>query len=169
MKTLITEEEAGSALILRDLNVPKWSGTDVQAEWKNTAFGEDTMGFERHRSEEPVFLPGRLMESCEDDVALAHEILQDFQQSAPNSLARLAAATAASDAAAVRLVAHSLKGSSRTVGAEALAAACAQMETAVAGGNLADVPGWLAEAERRFHDLNDVLSAYLANKESTRP
>ncbi len=118
------------------------------------------MRTEQYMVEEPVFLLERLMESCEDDVALAHEVLEDFQESAPRCLSRLTAAVMASDPVLVRLESHSLKGSASTIGAKALASVSARLETM---GDLSDAPTLLAEAGQRLKTLHGVLTTYLAD------
>ena len=103
------------------------------------------------------------MESCEDDVQLAHEVLQDFRETAPSCLIRLAAAVTAADASLVRLEAHSLKGSSRTIGAQALAGAAVRLETAAASNDLSDAPSLLALVEIQMPKLISFISGYLAS------
>jgi HPt (histidine-containing phosphotransfer) domain-containing protein len=124
---------------------------------------EDGMGTERQAPAEQVFTPERLMESCEDDVMLAKEVLQEFRRTAPTRLSQLAAAVTALDSAQIRFEAHSIKGSSRTIGADALAAVIARLEMAGVSGDLSDAPVLLAEAEKRLSNLECVLTAYLAD------
>ena len=118
------------------------------------------MAIEREVGKESVFLPERLMTSCEDDVLLAFEVVEDFQETTPPHMRRLTAAVMAHDPIMVRQEAHAILGSSRTIGAEALAAVCARMETAGKSGDLSDAPMLLAEVGRQLHTLSSALTQY---------
>ena len=121
------------------------------------------MVIEREADGEAIFLHGHLMESCEDDVELSIEVLQDFRETTPSRLSRLFAAVEADDPNLVRFEAHSLKGSARTIGAEALAVVGARLEEAGKRGDLSDAHVLLAETERRLHNLNYLLAAHLSD------
>ena len=110
---------------------------------------------------EVTFAPERLLESCDDDADLAREVLLDFRESAPIRMSRLASAIAELDTSLVRLEAHSIKGSSKTIGAEALAAAASYLEEAGKEGDLSDARRMLVEAESRLNDLILALTSYL--------
>lgn len=56
------------------------------------------------------------------------EILQAYLDTAPESIMKLEQATQSGDANAVRMHAHSLKGSSANIGAHDLSASCSQLE-----------------------------------------
>ena len=62
---------------------------------------------------------------------LVQRVLQAFQTSAARLRPQLDAARAADDRAAIRLVAHTLKSSSASIGALELSQRCAQVETAI--------------------------------------
>ncbi|PPK94175.1 signal transduction histidine kinase [Kineococcus xinjiangensis] len=78
-----------------------------------------------------------------EDRALFSQLLTSFAERAPEAVAGLAEALAGGDAQLVAKRAHALKGASANLGAEALAALCAEMEAAGRAGRLpepADVP-----------------------------
>ena len=62
---------------------------------------------------------------------LLERVLNAFQSSAARLLPQLEAGRAGADWNAVRLVAHTLKSSSASIGALALSTQCAQVETAI--------------------------------------
>lgn len=74
---------------------------------------------------------------------LMQRVLNTYRSSMARLLAQLAQARAQPDPATMRLVAHTLKSSSASVGALALAALCGEAETALREGHLARVPDLL--------------------------
>ncbi len=93
----------------------------------------------------------QLLESAGDDEALARELRGQFIESAAEVWPRLVAALDAGDAHTVELLAHSLKGSCWTLGAQPCGAALQQLETAAKNGPVAstDEPFLRAEDEYR--------------------
>ena len=83
---------------------------------------------------------------------LMHRVLTTYRSSMARLLGQLAQARAQPDAAVQRLVAHTLKSSSASVGAQLLAQLCSDAEKALREGRLDEVPGLLdqlvAEAAR---------------------
>lgn len=77
---------------------------------------------------------GRLMAlDPTNESRLIERVMQAFQTSAARLMAQLDGAQPGGERAALRLVAHTLKSSSASIGALALSARCAQLETGVAG------------------------------------
>ncbi|HQC96512.1 MAG TPA: Hpt domain-containing protein [Aquabacterium sp.] len=74
---------------------------------------------------------------------LMHRVLTTYRSSMARLLAQLAQARVQSDASTMRLVAHTLKSSSASVGALALSALCSDAERALRDGRLEEVPGLL--------------------------
>jgi hypothetical protein len=62
---------------------------------------------------------------------LVERVLKAFQSSAARLMPQLAQARQAGDRDAIKLVAHTLKSSSASIGAPALSALCAQIEAAI--------------------------------------
>ena len=72
----------------------------------------------------------------------------------------LKAAAARADAAALKTVAHSLKGSSSIMGAARLAALCGRIEEQVKTGSVSDVtPALMAEVDHEFVRVQEALAA----------
>lgn len=74
---------------------------------------------------------------------LMHRVLTTYRSSMARLLGQLAQARSQSDVAAMRLVAHTLKSSSASVGALALSGLCSDAERALRDGRLDQVPGLL--------------------------
>ena len=74
---------------------------------------------------------------------LMQRVLNTYRSSMARLLAQLAQARAQPDPATMRLVAHTLKSSSASVGALALAALCGEAETALRESHLTGVPDLL--------------------------
>jgi HPt (histidine-containing phosphotransfer) domain-containing protein len=85
-----------------------------------------------------------------DDRKLAHAIVNAFLDDAPSQLTQLRACLDQSDASAVQLHAHTLKGSAGTVGAEALRAAALALETAAAENRMDTCRNLLDRAIEEF-------------------
>jgi two-component system sensor histidine kinase/response regulator len=86
-----------------------------------------------------------LNDICGGDDEFARELATSFLESAPRCLAAIAEAQRSGDARLLAQEAHGLKGISRTIGADDLAAACVALEEAARLGDLARTS---AEAER---------------------
>jgi HPt (histidine-containing phosphotransfer) domain-containing protein len=110
---------------------------------------------ERHAPDAPATGPvldaQALAQLAQLDPSGANRLLQRVMVTYRSSLARLMAqlaqARAQSDAASLRLVAHTLKSSSASVGALALSALCGATEQAVRDGRLDGLPALLDQLE----------------------
>jgi HPt (histidine-containing phosphotransfer) domain-containing protein len=80
-----------------------------------------------------------LRDSIGGDVEFLAELVDEFVADAPRQIASLRAAATTGDAVVARRAAHTLKGTSRTFGAAALAALCQEAEAAAGRGDLAVV------------------------------
>lgn len=88
-------------------------------------------------SERPaVFNPRTLRDLLGDDPVVSRRLLQEFDRTTPERLRALTAALRRADSQTAQHEAHSLKSAALTVGALALAACCAETESAVAGHGL---------------------------------
>lgn len=65
-----------------------------------------------------------------DDDATIHEILDSFVETTPALIAEISAAVAPRNAEKIMFAAHSLKSAARTIGADALANSCVNLESA---------------------------------------
>jgi CheY-like chemotaxis protein/HPt (histidine-containing phosphotransfer) domain-containing protein len=109
----------------------------------------------------PVFDREQLWSSCEDEETVC-EVVADFLAVTPVGIARLDKAVATGDRTGIQYEAHTLKGSCRTVGAEALAHLCEQIEHHAHRGELADAVAKHAGVAREWVRLEPLLSAGLA-------
>jgi two-component system, sensor histidine kinase and response regulator len=75
-----------------------------------------------------VYVFQRLQEICDGDPRFERELLREFLNALPGMVEHLSAALAAGDLDAAARAAHALRGSCRTMGAEALAALAAEVE-----------------------------------------
>ena len=78
---------------------------------------------------------------------LVRRVLTTYRSSLARLLAQLVAARRPFDAATLRLVAHTLKSSSASVGALYLSVLCGQAEQALRDGRLNDLPPLLDDLE----------------------
>lgn len=108
---------------------------------------------------DPVAI-GRLAElDPTGESRLVQRVLQAFQASAARLRPQLDAARTADDRAAIRLVAHTLKSSSASIGAMDLSQLCAQVETAIRLEAAADLGPQLDALD---HALDAALQAIAA-------
>jgi HPt (histidine-containing phosphotransfer) domain-containing protein len=80
-----------------------------------------------------------LRASVGGDQEFVSELVDDFLADAPAQLEGLRAASSSGDSDMARRAAHTLKGTSRTFGAEVLAALCQEAEAAAGMGDLDSV------------------------------
>lgn len=83
-----------------------------------------------------------------------------FQQDVPQQLGALRDAIASQDAPAVQLIAHTIKGGSRNIGAQQLAAYCQTLETSAKAGNLATAYELLQSIENEISRVQQVIEQY---------
>lgn len=93
-----------------------------------------------------------LLEETVGDREFVAELIGDFLAALPEQLAALRTAQSAGDAAELRRIAHTLKSNAATFGAQGLAVACRELESAASAGQAANqqalVERVVAEAER---------------------
>jgi len=92
-----------------------------------------------------------------DDVEFERELTESYLQASPELIEKLRGTISSGDVAAVRNAAHTLKGSSRAIGAEQMGALCEILEHQARDGDLNGADRRLAEIERRYQ----ALSAYI--------
>jgi CheY-like chemotaxis protein/HPt (histidine-containing phosphotransfer) domain-containing protein len=112
--------------------------------------------------DEPVFDPTRLEGLVGDDAEFRRQVLGEFLEMAPKLLARVDGSVAARDAAGIAAASHSLKGSARTLGADAFGTACAELEMLGREGVLDAISDAAERARREFVRLEGVLRPYVA-------
>ena len=108
-----------------------------------------------------VFDRERLYRSCMSKEALARRIAGEFLRLTPGIVDRLQSAAQTANAEVLRFEAHTLKGSSRTIGAEALGDAASALEAAAKAGDLLSSPALLRQAEAEWERLQAALTLWL--------
>jgi HPt (histidine-containing phosphotransfer) domain-containing protein len=111
---------------------------------------------------EAVFDTGRLDDIAGDDAEFRRQLLDEFLDVAADLLSRIEASAAARDGAALAAASHSLKGSARTVGADAFGTACAELERLGREGRLDGSLDAVARARDEFVRLEPLLRRHAA-------
>ena len=106
----------------------------------------------------------RLKEISGDDPEFEREVLGDFLESAPEQMARARRALAAGDGRELEQAAHSLKGSSRTLGAEILGGVLQELEAAGKSGDLDAARVRFELAEQELARVRELLEEYLRKR-----
>jgi HPt (histidine-containing phosphotransfer) domain-containing protein len=101
----------------------------------------------------------RLADISGGDAEFEREILSDYLAQNLLLLDELDRALAAGDAVSLTRAAHTLKGSSRTVGAEALASVAGEVERLAGSGNLAAAAGPLGRVRGVWASTQAALDA----------
>ena len=107
----------------------------------------------------PAFDFARLADISGGDPEFEREILSDYVEQNRTLFDDLDRALAAGDAVSLRRAAHTLKGSSRTVGAEAVASIASEIEVLATSGNLAAAAVPLGRLRGAWADTRVVLDA----------
>lgn len=94
------------------------------------------------------------------DAEFLAELLSDFLAQTPAMIAQLESALASGDSDTLGKVAHALKGSARSVGADEFAAIAFELEQAGKSGDLSHAP----DALQRLRAYWATLSAYLRSQ-----
>lgn len=90
------------------------------------------------------------------------EILQAYLDTAPDLLIKIDQAVNLSDAEALRLHSHSLKGSSANIGANDLSAHCAELEMMAKNNSLSNAANKAAEIKSNNAVVSEFLQSYMA-------
>lgn len=101
-----------------------------------------------------------LKEVSGGDVEFEREILATFVEAAPELMESLEIAINEGDAAAVRHAAHTLKGSSRSIGGQGFAKVCETIEFAAKRQDLETCAAHLAEAQQAYERLKVACDAF---------
>ena len=96
--------------------------------------------------------------------SLLERLVRLYEQESAKLLSRLRDAIEQHDAEQIFFAAHSFKSVSGSVGAQALAALCAELELQSKGGDLSDAPARLAGIEREHEQAIVALAAALSDE-----
>jgi HPt (histidine-containing phosphotransfer) domain-containing protein len=108
----------------------------------------------------------RLDEIAHGVVACERDLLEILLADAAQSLDKIGVALGASDVAVLTAMAHGLYGACRTVGADALAGLCHDLEQAVKTSGLPDTRTTMKAFRRAFDDLRTAAAAHLQGREA---
>jgi TMAO reductase system sensor TorS len=136
--------------------------------WAGRASGDEAAAKEKHadtkqkpslsESLRGILDQARLQELNElGGEELVLELLDVFRHDVPMQLAALREAIAAGDARSVQMLAHTVKGGSRNIGAVQLAEYCQSLEAAAKGGDLSRAGDLFAGIENEFSRVQRVF------------
>ena len=108
--------------------------------------------------EAPVFDRAGLMARLMDDEDLARIVVDGFLEDAPKQIEALRTCLGAGDAPGALRAAHTIKGASATVGAEALRAVAFEMELAAVAGDFEAVEARLPDLESQLARLKEAMT-----------
>jgi HPt (histidine-containing phosphotransfer) domain-containing protein len=106
-------------------------------------------------------LPENLRELEEDGNDIVLELIASFETDTADRLARLHESFVRRDASSVNAEAHSMRGSSRQMGAEALADLCQAMEAGAPRMNWPELECQAKQAEVCFAEVLSAMSEYV--------
>ena len=99
----------------------------------------------------------RLREAADGDEAFLAEIVEEFLTEAPDQLATIERAVGGGAREEALRAAHTLKSTSATFGATALAELARQMETQAREGRLGEIPVLAGQARTELGQVSAVL------------
>lgn len=105
-----------------------------------------------------------LVDLDDGSTALVAEMMALFREDTPRRFQELRVALEAGDAEAFSRSAHALKGGSGAIGARALRALAADLESQGRTGNLSAQDLSLAQVEAAFQRTLEALAAYIAER-----
>ena len=112
-------------------------------------------------TEPPPFDEAVMVRRLMGDRTLVAEVIRVFLDHIPRRIGELEGCLSAGDAESALRQAHTIKGSSANVGAEALRAVAEAMEKAVRDGDLAGAEARIPELKARFEQLKEKMEAIL--------
>jgi HPt (histidine-containing phosphotransfer) domain-containing protein len=100
-----------------------------------------------------------LADLCGGDAAFERRILGNFRRVTETDAPRLREAVSSSDAVAVTRVSHSIKGASRTIGAQELGDVCERIEQASRNAEWQTISDNMADFDREIGRVQDYLQS----------
>ncbi len=119
----------------------------------------------------PTFDPSAfetLRASVSDDAAFLAELVTDYLEDAQEHVETLQQAASKGQVEQLERTAHSLKSTSETVGARALAAVCRTIETLAHDGKLEEAMRHVPKAAAQFDAAEAELRIHQSNLEAER-
>ncbi|MFC1735257.1 response regulator [Candidatus Hydrogenedentota bacterium] len=105
----------------------------------------------------PVFDPSVLLGNLDGDEELLKTIIDGFLEDIPREIGALKKALEENDAPLIERQAHTIKGASANVGAEALRQVASEAENAAKAGNLEKAASQTLEIEEQFEILKEAI------------
>lgn len=105
----------------------------------------------------------QILEDTGGDPEFIIELIRDYLDNTRTVLVDLAEACASDDPARARRAAHTIKGTSASMGAQALSALAAEAEAQCQAGNVRDVERSLPELEDAFQSVALELKQLLSH------
>jgi signal transduction histidine kinase/CheY-like chemotaxis protein/HPt (histidine-containing phosphotransfer) domain-containing protein len=112
----------------------------------------------------PVFDKAALMERLMDDEDLAQTVIATFLEDIPRQIETLKGYLGAGDAPGAERQAHTIKGASANMGAEALRETAFEMEKAGKAGDLEAAKVRMADLEKEFGSVNEAMEREFRSK-----
>lgn len=91
---------------------------------------------------------------CDDDEEFAKELVEAFLTAAPGMIDQIRTGVSSADPDVVRAGAHTLKGSSRAIGAEPIGELCETLEVQARQADLTGAIDLVQEVEARFAEVD---------------
>jgi len=104
--------------------------------------------------------PAMLLEAAAGDAGLIVRLIDAFGRDTDERIERMLRTLAASDFPSIRAEGHTIKGSARQMGADALAEACREIETACDLQEASLVAARLNRVQELFADIRGAMAAY---------
>jgi HPt (histidine-containing phosphotransfer) domain-containing protein len=104
--------------------------------------------------------PASLLEAASGDESLINDLIEVFSADSDYRIGQMRDALATLDFPRLRFQAHTVKGSARQLGAEAVAEACQEIET---GSDLQDAPliaARLTRVQELFEEVCGAMASY---------
>ena len=146
----------------------RWLPHDDAAALQHPPVTPPPAGKSRSKATAPVAAPAPavfdragMLERLMDDEDLARTVIEGFLVDLPRQIEALRGYLAAGDGPSATRQAHTIKGASAAVGAEALRGLATELESAAGAGDLASVTARLPELESRFATVKAAMDASL--------
>lgn len=111
--------------------------------------------------------PATLLEAISGDEGLMAEFIDIFELDTETRIGQLGRALAASDIRSIGAEAHSIKGSARQLGANALADACQELEFASTRARALHIAGLVKRVELLFKETRHAMASYSNDSATT--
>jgi PAS domain S-box-containing protein len=129
--------------------------------WTNSNSGnQKSRGYMMSRKDVRIFDQTSLLERVNGDVELFHEMIELFLEQTPKLINDLSTSVEAVDVVAVNHHAHSLKGSSKTIAANALAEVAFQMELASKKSTLEKSVDLMDKIKFEFDEFKQAVKSF---------